>query len=255
MNDNLHRPMPSVALLGATSSIARAMAFGFARRGYAVGMAGRNAEELETLAADLRVRFDVPCHALQFDALDTESHAAFVDECRDAFGAVPDGVVVCFGELPDQAAAQTDPETALRCLAVNYTGAMSVLERFAEEMERRRWGFLAAVSSVAGDRGRKSCYHYGAAKAALSAYLEGLRHRMHGARVRVTTLKPGYTDTRMTYGLPLPRPLVTSPEKAGELCVRALLKGRAAAYIPGYWRLIMAVIRHIPGAVFNRTNL
>ncbi len=255
MNDATHRSMPSVVLLGATSPIARAMAFGFARRGYAVGMAGRNAEELETLAADLRTRFDRPCHVLPFDALDTESHAAFVEECRDAFGAVPDGVVACFGELPDQAAAQTDREIALRCLAVNYTGAMSVLERFAGEMERRRWGFLAAISSVAGDRGRKSGYHYGAAKAALSAYLEGLRHRLHGAGVRVTTLKPGYIDTRMTYGLPLPRPLVTSPEKAGELCVRAVLKGRAVAYIPGYWRLIMTVIRHVPGVLFHRTNL
>lgn len=255
MTEQQFPSMPSVVIFGAASEIARAMADEFARKGYALALAGRNTGELEVIADDLRIRHQRPCHVLPFDAEDLESHAGLVDTCTAAFGALPDGVVVCFGFLPDQAAAQRDFALAKKCLDVNHTGAMSVLERFAAEMEARRWGFLAAVSSVAGDRGRKSNYHYGAAKAALTTYLEGLRHRLHASGVRVTTLKPGFVDTRMTFGMKVPAPLLTSAEKAGRLCVRAILRGRGTAYVPEYWRLILLLIRHLPEFIFKKTNL
>lgn len=247
--------LESVVIIGASSSLARAMAARFAKRDHALVLAGRDTAELEVIAQDLRVRYARPCRVVHFDALDYGSHPGFVAECTAALGAPPDGAVVCFGLLPVQEEAQEDFTVAGRCLDTNYTGAMSVLERFAAVFETRGSGFLAAVSSVAGDRGRKSNYHYGAAKAALDAFLGGLQNRLHARGVSVTTIKPGFLDTHMTWGLSLPARLVTSPECAADIAVRGILKRRGMVYVPGYWRLIMLIIRHIPGVIFKRLSL
>ena len=247
--------LESVVIIGASSSLGRAMAACFARRDFALVLAGRDTAELEVIAQDLRVRYARPCRVVHFDALDGGSHPAFVTECTAALGGPPDGAVLCFGDLPVQEEAQADFTVARRCLDTNYTGAMSVMERFAAQFEARGSGFLAAVSSVAGDRGRKSNYHYGAAKAALSAFLGGLQNRLHARGVSVTTIKPGFLDTKMTWGLKLPAPLVTSPERAADIAVRGILKRRGVVYVPGYWRLIMLIIRHIPGVIFKRLSL
>jgi len=247
--------LESVVIVGATSTLARAMAARFAARDHALVLAGRDTAELGVIAQDLRVRYARPCHVVHFDALDYESHAGFVAQCTAALGAPPDGVVVCFGVLPVQDDAQEDFAVANRCLETNYTGAMSVIERFAALFEARGNGFIAAVSSVAGDRGRKSNYHYGAAKAALNVLLGGLQNRLHGRNVSVTTIKPGFLDTKMTWGLDMPAPLVTDPERAAAIAVRAILKRRGVVYVPGYWRWIMLVIGHIPAVVFKRLSL
>ena len=247
--------LESVVLVGAGSTLARAMAARFAVRDYALVLAGRDTAELGVVAQDLRIRYARPCHVVHFDALDYGSHPGFVAQCTAALGAPPDGAVVCFGVLPVQEEAQEDFTVAGRCLDTNYTGAMSVLERFAALFEARGSGFLAAVSSVAGDRGRKSNYHYGAAKAALNVFLGGLQNRLHARDVSVTTIKPGFLDTKMTWGLDMPARLVADPERAAEIAVRAILKRRGVVYVPGYWRWIMLIIRHIPGVVFKRLSL
>ena len=255
MIDAEGRTLPSVLLLGGASTLAREMALCFAARGYAVALAGRDTAELNVIAGDIHTRHARPVFVLPFDALDGDGHAGFAEKCRETLGEMPEGVVACFGLLPDQAEAQRDAALARRCLDTNYAGAVSVLERFAAEFEQRRRGFIAGVSSVAGDRGRKGNYHYGAAKAAFTVYLQGLRNRLHGAGVTVTTIKPGFLDTKMTYGLDMPRRLVTAPDKAARLAVNAILKGRSVAYVPEYWRVIMAVIQHIPEVVFKRMSI
>jgi short-subunit dehydrogenase len=247
--------LDSVVIVGATSTLARAMAARFAALDHALVLAGRDTAELEVIAQDLRVRYARPCHVVHFDALDYGSHPGFVGQCAAALGGPPDGAVVCFGVLPVQEDAQEDFTVASRCLDTNYTGAMSVLERFAAVFEARGSGFLAAVSSVAGDRGRKSNYHYGAAKAALNVFLGGLQNRLHARGVSVTTVKPGFLDTKMTWGLDMPARLVTDPARAADIAVRAILKGRGVVYVPGYWRLIMGIICHIPAVVFKRLSL
>ncbi len=245
----------SVVLLGGGSTLARAMAMRFAEKGFALVLADLDTAELEVIAQDLRVRYGQSCRALHFDALDYGSHGDFAAECAKALGETPGGVVVCFGVTPVQEDAQKDFSVAHHCLDVNYTGAMSVLEHFATLFETRGSGFIAAVSSVAGDRGRQSNYIYGAAKAALSVYLCGLQNRLFKRGVYVTTIKPGFMDTKMTWGMDLPARLLTDPEQAAGIAVQAILKGRGEAYVPGYWRLIMLIIRHIPGMVFKRLSL
>ncbi len=247
--------LKSVVIVGACSTLARAVAMRFAAQDFALVLAEQDTAELEAIAQDLRVRYGRPCHVLPFDALDYGSHPGFVAACSETLGGPPDGVAVCFGMMPAQEDAQKDFSVAHTCLDVNYTGAMSVLERFAEVFEARGSGFLAAVSSVAGDRGRKSNYHYGAAKGALSVFLSGLQNRLHKRGVSVTTIKPGFLDTKMTWGLNLPARLVTDPQRAAEIAVRAILKRRGVVYVPCYWLGIMHVIRHIPGVIFKRLSL
>ncbi len=244
----------TVLVLGAVSTIARAVADEFARRGYDLLLAGRDAEELERLAADLRVRHEIRARALAFDALDFQAHRAFVEGCREASEDSLSGAVLCFGYLGDQSLAQADPAEAKRILDTNLVGAVSILGLLANHFEEKRGGFLCALSSVAGDRGRQSNYVYGSAKAGLTVFLQGLRNRLSRSGVRVITIKPGFVDTAMTFGRP-GMFLVASPQAAARRIVKAALEGKDQSYVPGFWRPIMLVIRLIPEKVFKRLRL
>jgi decaprenylphospho-beta-D-erythro-pentofuranosid-2-ulose 2-reductase len=241
-------------ILGAASAIARAVAGEFARRGYDLLLGGRDREELDRLATDLQLRHGVKAQALEFDALAFETHRAFVEACRQASEDSLAGAVLCFGYLGDQSAAQKDPVEARRILDTNLVGAVSVLGLLANHFEEKRAGFLCALSSVAGDRGRQSNYVYGAAKAGLTVFLQGLRNRLFPSGVRVTTIKPGFVDTQMTFG----RPglfLVASPQAAAKRIAEAVLKGEDQSYVPRFWRPVMLLIRLIPEKLFKRMRL
>jgi len=246
--------MKHVAIFGATSPVARALAAELAREGYGLVLLGREQEEVQAVAADVHLRHAVPAHALVFDALAFQTHARAWEDARAAAGDELAGVVVCFGYLGDQMEAQKDLAEAWRILDVNLTAAVSVLNLAANYFEARQMGFLCALSSVAGDRGRQSNYLYGAAKGGLSVYLEGLRNRLFRSGVAVVTIKPGFLDTRMTYGR-AGLFLVASPEQAARAILTAIRKRKTTAYVPGFWRWIMLVIRAIPEAVFKRMRL
>lgn len=245
----------SVVILGATSGVARPLAGEFARRGYIVVLAGRDAEELERLAADLRIRYNTDCHTLPFDALAFQDHERFPGQCEQVLGRLPHGVMLCFGFMADQEQAQGDFEIARRTLDTNLTGAVSILERFATAFAARGSGFIAALTSVAGDRGRKANYIYGASKAGLSAYLQGLRNRLHASGVQVTTIKPGFMDTPMTFGMNLPGLLTASPESAAAAIAGAVERGKNVAYVPFFWRYIMWIIKSIPEFQFKKMSV
>jgi len=232
----------TVLILGATSSIARAVAGEFASHGYDLILAGRDCEEMQTQAADLEIRYGVKARVYPFDALDLESHERLA------------GAVLCVGYLGDQNAAQTDFREARRILDTNFTGCVSALNVISNHFEKQGSGFICALSSVAGDRGRQSNYFYGAAKAALSAYLQGLRNRLHRAGVRVVTVKPGFVDTRMTFGRPNLF-LVASPQSVARGVYKAATDGKGVVYLPWYWRWIMLVVRLIPEGLFKRMRL
>jgi decaprenylphospho-beta-D-erythro-pentofuranosid-2-ulose 2-reductase len=247
-------PRRTVLILGATSAIARAVSQEFARRGYDLLLAGRDPEELHGLATDLAVRHGVKAEGRTFDALALETHGAFVEACRKASEDSLAGAVLCFGYLGDQSIAQGDLSEAKRILDTNLVGAVSILSLLANHFEEKRNGFICALSSVAGDRGRQSNYVYGAAKAGLTVFLQGLRNRLFPSGVRVVTIKPGFVDTQMTYG----RPglfLVASPETAAGHIVRAALKGKDQAYVPRFWWPVMLLIRLIPEKLFKRMRL
>jgi decaprenylphospho-beta-D-erythro-pentofuranosid-2-ulose 2-reductase len=252
----------AVVVLGVTSSMARARAGEFAAQKYDLVVAARDIEENEIIAADLRVRYGVNVTALPFEAEDFAGHQAFFDTCCRTLGDRLAGVVVCFGFLEEQAIAQRDFDVARRTLDVNFTAAVSVCERFAALFEQRKTatpkgqspGFIAAISSVAGDRGRQSNYMYGAAKAGLSAYLQGLRNRLSKSNVPVITIKPGFIDTKMTFGMEKVF-LVASPGDTAKKICAAIGKGRDIVYVPWFWRYIMLIITHVPERIFKRLSL
>ena len=244
----------TVLVLGAASAIARAVAGEFARRGYDLLLAGRDGEELHRLAADLSLRHGVKAQGRTFDALAFDTHRVFVETCREASRDSMAGAVLCFGYLGEQAVAQQDPVEARRILDTNLVGAVSILGLLANHFEEKRGGFLCALSSVAGDRGRQSNYVYGAAKAGLTVFLQGLRNRLFPSGVTDTTINPGFVDTQMTYG----RPglfLVASPQAAAKSIVAGVLRGADQAYVPRFWRPVMLLIRLIPEKLFKRLKL
>ena len=245
----------STVILGAASTVARYIAMEFARAGHALVLADFDEEECARIAKDVAIRFGVPCHAVAFDALGHERHPAFLDTCREKLGGLPGGVVLCFGYMAEQSEAQEDFAKAKRTIDTNFTGAVSILEVFAAAFEGRKSGFIAGLSSVAGDRGRKANYIYGASKAGLTTYLEGLRNRLHEAKVQVTTVKPGFMDTKMTYGMGLPAPLTASPEQAARIIFNAIAKGKDIVHVLFMWRYIMLLIRHIPEWQFKKMDI
>ena len=242
----------AVLILGATSAIARATAAGFALRGHDIYLAGRDMDELPRIAADLHVRYGVEVGYGVFDAEATATHAAFLQQVIDEMGGLV-GVVLAFGYLGDQMAAR-DFAVGEKVIASNFTGAASILSHCADYFEPLQRGFIIGISSVAGDRGRQSNYVYGAAKGALSLYLQGLRNRLYPSGVRVITIKPGFVDTAMTYGLP-GLFLVASPQDIGDRIARAPKKSADVLYLPWFWRYIMLIIKHIPEPVFKRLKL
>ncbi|HWL39903.1 MAG TPA: SDR family oxidoreductase [Gemmatimonadaceae bacterium] len=245
------RETGAVLMLGATSTIARALARELAAGGRSLLLAGRDAGDLDAIARDLTIRYGVAASVHQIDVLDLGSHARIIGACMSA--ARVEGAVIAFGELGDQALAQQDREELRRILETNFTGCASVLELVAAHFETRGGGWICALTSVAGDRGRQSNYVYGAAKAGLTAYLQGLRNRLSRAGVRVLTVKLGIVDTQMTFGMALPT--AAEPGKVARAIVKAIDSRRDVVYVPWIWRWIMLAIRAIPERFFKRMRL
>ncbi|MEN9316458.1 MAG: hypothetical protein RIS35_2851 [Pseudomonadota bacterium] len=250
--------MKRILIIGATSAIASACARLWAARGAALFLVGRDAARLEDVAADLRARGAASVAIWPLDANDVDAHAAMFDAAWAALGD-PDLALIAHGTLPDQAACERDPQRALAEFATNATSVIALLTALANRLlQSRRAGGRAAVgviTSVAGDRGRPSNYVYGSAKAAVSAFCEGLRARLFAHGVTLTDIRPGFVATPMTEGLPLPAPLVAQPEAIAPRIVAAVEGGRDIVYVPAFWRLIMLVVRNIPRALFKRMRM
>ncbi|MCC7159763.1 MAG: SDR family oxidoreductase [Ignavibacteria bacterium] len=244
----------SLLVLGANSLIAQAAASHFAEAGHKIIFAGRIQDEPEKFAKDFSIRYNIECTSEIVDALDYSTHKKFAE---DVISKDPelDYILIVFGYLGTQEKAQSNFDEAHRIIDTNYTGVVSVCELFAAEFEIRKKGTIAAISSVAGDRGRQSNYMYGSAKGALSVYLQGLRNRLAKCGVNVLTIKPGFVNTPMTYGMPLPKPLVASPQKVGKDIYKAMIKGKSVVYTPFYWRWIMFIVKSIPEFIFKKLKL
>ena len=245
---------PWVLIVGASSAIGRAIARRWAMSGANVILAGRDVDDINRTAADVRIRSGQIVEVAPFDATAFATHEAFWADCLRRAGGKIDGVILLHGLLPDQSIAQDDLEVARQVLDVNFTSAVSLLTLAGADFAGRKQGFLCVFSSVAGDRGRQSNYVYGAAKAGLTAYLQGLRNRMHHLHVTVTTVKPGFVDTGMTWGLP-GLFLVASPDKVAEDVFRAVQKKKSVIYTPFFWRYIMLIIKSVPESIFKRMKM
>ena len=251
-----NRQKQNVLILGATSAIARALARQLAAEGHNLILAARDVAEVERSAADLRVRHGIGAAGKRFDANAFDTHPAFFGECTKQFPGGLDGVILCHGSMPPQKDAETDFAAALETIHTNYASPVSILNLAANYFEPRRRGYICAVSSVAGDRGRQSNYIYGSAKGGLTRYLQGLRNRLTKTGVPVITVKPGFVDTGMTWGLLKPNsPIVATPDKVAADILRAIRKRKAEIYTPWFWWGIMGIIKSIPEPVFRRMKL
>jgi decaprenylphospho-beta-D-erythro-pentofuranosid-2-ulose 2-reductase len=241
----------TVLILGATSDVGMSCADVFAKNGFAIQLAARNPERLKPAQADLRIRHGVEVSCYDFDANKYEQHHSFYNGLETK----PDVVICMFGVLGDQEKGEKEWKEAETIIAANYTGAVSVLNVVAQDFVKRGSGMIIGVSSVAGERGRMSNYLYGSAKAGFTAYLSGLRNKLNPTGVHVMTVKPGFMDTKMTEGLPLPKPLTASPEQASKAIFNAYRKKKNVVYIKGIWKLIMFIIRTIPEFIFKKLKL
>src|SRR5690606_12322529 len=202
----------AVLVVGASAGIGRAVARRLAAAGHPLVLAARDRDELEREAAHLRVCSGVPVTVRPWDARDPDDAAALWRDACAACGGEIEGLVLCHGDMAEQADAQRDPALARRMIEVNLVSVAALCEAAAATLEARSGGFVCALGSVAGDRGRASNYLYGATKAALEALLEGLRARLAGRGVAVVLVKPGPVDTAMTWGRPGP-PIAAAPER------------------------------------------
>ncbi|HEY2567313.1 MAG TPA: SDR family NAD(P)-dependent oxidoreductase [Candidatus Aquirickettsiella sp.] len=238
--------MQSILILGATSSIARACSEILASRRCKLFLASRDISELERIASDLRIRFSVDVDCAFFDITQIDSHTAFLEMLIDKMGAI-DGLIMAIGLI--------DKLDYQKVIAANFTGPISFLEHYVKYLAIQKKGFIIGLSSVAGDRGRISNYVYGASKAGLTTYLQGLRNYLYPLKIQILTIKLGLIDTKMVFGGKYPLYLAANPKKTAIKIIRALDKRKESVYIPGIWRLIMLIIRIIPEKVFKRLSL
>lgn len=245
--------MQRVLIAGATSAIAEATARIFAERGARLHLLARNAGRLADIAADLRVRGANEVTVDTLDMTDTGAHAPAIEQAIARLGAV-DVVLVAHGTLPDQDACEASVEITLREFATNGTSTIAFVAALVPTMRAQGAGCIAVISSVAGDRGRQSNHTYGAAKAAVSTYLSGLRQRLRPSGVNVLTIKPGFVDTPMTAAF-RKGALWAQPASVAEGIVRAIDRGAGEVYLPRFWWAIMFIIRHIPEFIFRRLKL
>ena len=243
--------MSYVLIIGAKSDIAKATAREYAKNGYDLYLGARNVDELAEFAKDVITRTQKDVRLVELDILDYESHQSFYNNLKEK----PLGVISAVGYLGDQEIAQSDFSEAKKIMDSNYTGVVSLFNIIADDFEKRRSGFMVGISSVAGDRGRKSNYIYGSAKAALTAYLSGLRNRLYDAQVHVLTVKPGFVATKMTEELDLPEKLTAQPEEVAEDIYKAQQKGKNVLYTKWIWKWVMLIIRNIPEFQFKKMSI
>lgn len=248
--------MKNIVIFGATSAIAHASARVWAGRGDRLMLVGRNEIKLNESAQDLAVRSGNPDNVSTYvmDAESARDPALLITEALRRLGAV-DVLLVAHGSLPGQAQCEASVQATAEAIEINGLSAVTLMAGFAPVMKQRGSGVIAVISSVAGDRGRASNYTYGSAKALVSTFAAGLRHRLWGSGVQVLTIKPGFVDTPMTADISSKGPLWASPEQVAADIVRAVDRGGGTLYAPWFWRWIMLVVRHVPDRIFVRTRL
>jgi short-subunit dehydrogenase len=239
------RSFPTAVLaLGATSAIAEATLRLLAERGARFYLVARRQDKLDVVAADLQTRgaTGVATHVMDLD--DTVAHPAMLAAAAQSLGTI-ELALLAHGVLGDQKEAEASYSAAEAVLKTNFLSAVSLITWLANYFESLHSGTLAVISSVAGDRGRKSNYVYGASKGALNIFLDGVRNRIDRAGVQVLTIKPGFVATPMTAHLPQ-NALFAHPSAVGRGILKAIEKRKDVAYVPPVWALIMLIIRSVP---------
>ncbi|HZL25921.1 MAG TPA: SDR family oxidoreductase [Acidobacteriaceae bacterium] len=242
-----------ILVLGATSGIAEACCRLWAERGDSLFLVARDPEKLSAVAADMHTRGATYVGSAIANLDDTAGHPELLAHAINSLAGL-DIAFLALGVLGDQSQAERNFAHAAEILHTNFAAPASLLTWLGNYCAQRHSGTLAALSSVAGDRGRKSNYVYGSSKAGLTAFLGGLRNRIDRDGVRVMTIKPGPVRTAMTEGMKGSEKFADGNEVAAAI-VKAIDDGTDVLYVPGKWRVIMAVIRAIPERIFKKLNL
>lgn len=249
----MHKRAQNVVIIGASSAIAMALARAIAKRGGSLYLVARDLEKLQRQQQDLLLRGAVAVHQFQLDVNDLDRQVLLLHDIQSRF-TVLDVFILAHGSLPDQTACEKSVSDTLQALQTNLVSSIALLTRIAPVFAAQRQGTIAVISSVAGDRGRSSNYVYGAAKAGLSVFVQGLGQRLAKSKVVVTLLKPGFVATPMTRSF-VKGPLWITAESAAKLILRAIDSEKSLAYVPKFWWCIMLVIKLIPEALFRRMRL
>lgn len=242
-----------ILVLGALSEIAEATCRLYAAEGAELLLVGRDRARLDAVKADLEIRgaSRVEVEAGNLITLDPEESLERWSAMLGKF----DVILVAYGVLGDQRRLERDLGAAAALIDTNYRSAALWSLAGANKLEAAKHGTLLVIGSVAGDRGRQSNYLYGSTKAGLAVLVEGLAHRLARSGARAILVKPGFVGTAMTAHIPNKGALWSSPEKIASLIKAAALSDKPVRYAPGYWRLIMMIIKSVPVAVFHRTKL
>lgn len=247
-------PLPHrILILGATSAIAVAVARELIAADARFFLVARNTAKLDAVRSDLLTRGAASVTARVMNLDDTDAHQQMLTEAVQDLGSL-DLALIAHGVLGDQTEAQTAFPAAAAILYTNFFSAVSLITWLANYFEQQHKGTLAVISSVAGDRGRKSNYVYGASKGALNIFLDGVRNRIDRSGAHVLTIRPGFVATPMTAHLPQ-GPLFASPSQVAKGIVKAIRSRRDVVYVPWFWRPIMFIIRSVPAFIFKKLNL
>lgn len=245
--------MKSILIIGANSAIAMATARLYAEQQFKLYLLARDTTPLAAQAADLAVR---GASSVAYSALDVthfDQHEAVIEQAIAELGQI-DLILICHGTLPEQALCEQDFDAALEAFNINALSVLSLVGLIAKHMQNKRYGSIAVVTSVAGDRGRQSNYIYGAAKGMVSIYLQGLRARLFPHNVHVIDIKPGFVDTPMTRDIKKGA-LWATPEQIANSIVHGVRRKKNTVYAPRFWQLIMLIVRCIPESIFKRMKL
>jgi decaprenylphospho-beta-D-erythro-pentofuranosid-2-ulose 2-reductase len=244
----------TVLVLGGGSEIALATLRRLVgNRTRTIVLAGREPEKLAPAAEELLALGATRVETVAFDAEATDTHVGLIDDVIERVGDL-DLVLVAFGVLGDQAEAERDAAAAAEIARVNYLGAVSVSVPLANRLREQGHGIIVVLSSVAGERARRSNFVYGSSKAGLDALFQGMGDSLVGSGVRVLIVRPGFVHTKMTAGLD-PAPLATTPEAVADAIVRGVERGSEVIWVPPALRVVMSVLRHAPRAVFRKLPL
>ena len=242
-----------VAFVGATRGMGRALARALAERGDALFLLGRDPAEMALSARDLEARGPrAPVGHAPLDLARPAGFAEALDAADRALGGL-DALVVTGGAFGRQEDLAADPARLAVLLEVNFTGTALLCQQAATRLAARGGGVICAFGSVAGDRARRGNYLYGASKAGLAVFLDGLDLAYRERGVRALCVKPGFVRTAMTAGLPVP-PFAGEPDAVARRVLAAMDAGRHEVYAPGVWRFVMLLIRALPRAVLRRVQ-
>jgi decaprenylphospho-beta-D-erythro-pentofuranosid-2-ulose 2-reductase len=244
----------SILVLGGSSDLGLAIAAELAGpRRATVVLAGRDPDALDAQSRRLEDAGAGRVETVAFDATDTSDHEAMVDKVVGLIGDL-DVVILAFGLLGNQAADEAGGDGAVRLAATNYVGAVSVGLAIARRLREQGHGTLVVLSSVAGERVRRSNFIYGSSKAGLDGFAQGLGDSLSGSGASVLIVRPGFVKTKMTAGMP-PAPFATTTEAVAAATVTALRQGKETVWVPGLLRWVMVVVRHLPRTVFRRLKV